>query len=508
MIGARQAVSTTDAETDVCILVEGCYPFVPGGVSSWIDWLMRTQPELTFSVVSLWPHRDGAKARYELPSNARALHQLYLQEFGTRPARRLPPEADIDDLGRALTGLLTHGGVARLADVSERIRELRRRVSPAELFNSPAGWQIARAMYEDQMPYGSFLHFFWAWRALLGGVLATLEFPLPKARVYHTISTGYAGVLAARAGLETGRPVLLTEHGIYTNERRIELLMAEWVTDTVDKGHALADPRLDLRDMWITAFEAYARTCYEGATEIITLYEDNQRAQRVLGALPPRMRVIANGIDPKRFAGIPQAADDAQPTVALIGRVVPIKDVKTFIASVKVLRGRVPGLKALVLGALDEDPDYVAECRQLVDVLGLAETIEFTGNVDIASYMSRIHAVALTSLSESQPLVLLEAGAAGIPFVATNVGSCREVLEGRRDEDPRLGRGGIVTNVVAPEEIASALHTLLTDHPMRRAMGMALKARVERHYRSEQASLAYSALYRRLIDTKEGQAAA
>ena len=496
----RLASPPAAAETDVCILVEGCYPYVPGGVSSWIDWLMKSQPELTFSVVSLWPRPDGIEQRYQLPPNASGgLHRLYLQDFGSSPIRRQVVPDGIDELGHALGRLLTHGGIAALLDASLRLTALRKEVSPAQLFNSPAGWQIARQMYDDQMPYGSFLHFFWAWRALLGGVLATLEFPLPRARIYHTISTGYSGVLAARAGLETGRPVLLTEHGIYTNERRIELLMADWVTDTIDKGHALADPRLDLRDMWITAFEAYARTCYEGATEVITLYEDNQRVQRVLGAAPAKLRVIANGIKLERFAGLAQAASDAVPTVAMIGRVVPIKDVRTFITAAKILSGRITGLRALIRGALDEDPDYVAECRQLVADLDAGGVITFTGNVDIAAYMPQIHVVALTSLSESQPLVLLEAGAAGIPFVATNVGSCREVLEGRSDESPQLGAGGIVTNVVAPEEIAAALQVLLENHPMRAAMGAALKARVERYYRSEQASAAYAELYARML---------
>ena len=90
------------------------------------------------------------------------------------------------------------------------------------------------------MPHESFLHFFWAWRALFGGLVATLSFPLPPARVYHTVSTGYAGLLAARAAVETGRPALITEHGIYTNERRIEILQADWIVDTVDKGFAIA----------------------------------------------------------------------------------------------------------------------------------------------------------------------------------------------------------------------------------------------------------------------------
>jgi polysaccharide biosynthesis protein PelF len=498
---AEAQLATQTGETDVCILVEGCYPFVPGGVSSWIDWLMKTQPELTFSVVSLWPRPDGHAPRYKLPPNATGgLHQLYLQDFGARPSRTRGDPDEIAALGQALTHLLVRGGIDALHDASQRLTALRARgISPAQLFNSPAGWQIAREMYEGQMPYGSFLHFFWAWRALLGGVLATLEFPLPKARVYHTISTGYSGVLAARAGLETGRPVLLTEHGIYTNERRIELLMAEWVTDTIDKGHALADPRLDLRDMWIAAFESYARTCYEGSTQVITLYEDNQRVQRVLGAEPGRLRVIANGIDLKRFAGLSQAPSGAVPTIAMIGRVVPIKDVKTFITAVKILSGRVKTVRALIMGPVDEDAGYVAECRQLVADLDVGHIVEFTGNVDIVAYMPQIHVVALTSLSESQPLTLLEAGAASIPFVATNVGSCREILEGRSDEAPHLGAGGIVTNVVAPGEIARALQTLLENHDQRRAMGAALKSRVEKFYRSEQASAAYTELYGRMI---------
>ena len=116
------------------------------------------------------------------------------------------------------------------------------------------------------------------------------------------------GVLAARAAFETGRPSILTEHGIYTNERRIELLMADWVSDTIDKGHALEDPRVDLRDIWVRAFEGYARTCYEGCSEVITLYEDNQLVQRTLGAASARqLKVIANGIDLNRFKDIKPA---------------------------------------------------------------------------------------------------------------------------------------------------------------------------------------------------------
>jgi glycosyltransferase involved in cell wall biosynthesis len=495
----RELAARGTADVDVALIVEGCYPFVPGGVSGWIDWLIRTRPETSFAVIALWPRPTDEKPRYQLPANVRRFETVYLQRFGAAPGGRLRNPQRLETMAAALDDFLSIGGANAFARVLDELSSLRQLGSPAQLFNSEAGWAIAELMYQRRMPYGSFLHYFWAWRALLGGVFATLDFELPRARAYHAISTGYAGVLAARAALETGRPALLTEHGIYTNERRIELLMADWVTDTIDKGHALADHRRDLRDMWIEAFEAFSRTCYDACANVITLYEDNQSVQRALGAQDRGLAVIANGIDVARFKDVVPAADDARPTIALIGRVVPIKDVKAYIAAAHILRQRIADLRAFILGPLDEDPEYTAECQALVAELGLETTVEFTGAVDVAAYLSRIHVVVLTSLSESQPLVLLEAGAAGVPFVATNVGSCREIIEGRSDESPQLGQGGIVTGLVAPVEIADACQRLLTDHALRHRYGETLKARVSRIYTSERAAAAYTDLYRRAL---------
>ncbi len=495
-----EAVPATPA--DVCIIVEGAYPFVPGGVSSWIDWLIKTQPGTTFCVVALLPKPAGAKPRYVRPPNVTGFQVVYLQDFGARPVKRLRVPQETDALAIALSRLTTIGGAGELADVSARLASVRRTISLPVLFNSPLAWRLVERMYAIEMPFASFLHYFWGWRALLGGLFATLECPLPPARIYHTISTGYAGVLAARAALETGRPSLLTEHGIYTNERRIELLMAEWVADTVDKGHALDDPRFDLRDMWVRAFEAYARTCYEVCAEVITLYGDNQRLQRVLGADPARLKVIANGIDLDRFAAITPAAETgaAQTSyhaIALIGRVVPIKDVKTYIRAARHLATRLPSLKAYIIGPTDEDEAYADECRQLVRDLHLEAVVEFTGAVNIVQYLPKVQVVVLTSLSESQPLVVLEAGASGIPFVATNVGSCREILEGRPDEIPNLGPGGIITDVVDDGAIADAVERLLRDPALRHEYGQTLKRRVSATYTSQQAAAAYTALYAR-----------
>lgn len=484
---------------DVCLIVEGCYPYVQGGVAGWIDWLIRSSPELTFAIVALWPRPAEAEARYQRPANVISYRNLYLQDFGDRPRLNLSMTDSVIPLAATLSTLTSEGGAAPMRALIDQLSQLRRRHVLPVVFNSPLAWEVVQRMYAQDMPQSSFLHYFWAWRALLGGLFAVAEFPLPKARIYHTISTGYAGLLAARAAIETGRPALLTEHGIYTNERRVELLMADWVADNIDKGHHLGDARVDLRDLWVQAFEAYARTCYETADTIVTLYGDNQRAERALGADPKRMRVIANGIDLDRFAGLTQADDEARPTMALIGRVVPIKDVKTYIAAAHILKERIPDVRALVLGPLDEDKAYAEDCLALVASLGLEDTVVFTGPVDVAKYFPEIHVAVLTSLSESQPLVLLEAGAAGVPFVATNVGSCREIIEGSATEVPALGAGGIVTGLVAPEEVAAAVGDLLSDHTRRRRAGAALKARVEASYTSAKAVSAYHHLYGELL---------
>jgi glycosyltransferase involved in cell wall biosynthesis len=492
-----QASAAYAAEADVCLIVEGCYPYVPGGVSSWIDWLLRTQPDTRFSIVAIVARAEARKPRYTFPDNVRGFSEIILHQPMThRRWGGRPRAAFADQLAEALIALTLGGGADELAHIIRLLDANARNLTAADLLNSRLAWDVVCRMYGTIMPQASFLHFYWAWRALFGGLFAILKAPLPKARTYHTISTGYAGLLAARAALETGRPALITEHGIYTNERRIEILMAEWIADTIEKGLAIADDRIDLRDVWMKAFDAYARACYDTCQAITTLYEANQRLQVSLGAKRERLKVIANGIEVAKLETLPRAGDDLPPTMALIGRVVPIKDVKTFLLAVAEVHSEIANLRALVLGPTDEDPSYFEECTALVRELGLDKALTFTGNVKLAEYLPKIHVVVLTSLSEAQPLVILEAGAAGIPCVTTDVGSCREMLEGASTESPPLGAGGFVTNLVAPKQIAAAVSKLLRDHALRRTYGETLRQRVRRYYGSDRARQGYLELYR------------
>lgn len=486
---------------DVCIIVEGAYPYVSGGVSAWVHGLIRRQADLKFCVVAILPNPPPPPAKYAAAPNQQALHHLYLSEVHRKLRWPRPGSFQQAEFDKAADDFLSSGGgLAELARVDRLLRPLAKAGRSADLLDSTLAWKLVCDLYDREMPHESFLHFFWAWRALFGGLVATLSFPLPPARVYHTVSTGYAGLLAARAAVETGRPAIITEHGIYTNERRIEILQADWIVDTIDKGFAIHDPRRDLRDFWSTAFESYARACYQACAEVITLHGDNQSAQMMQGAAPARMRIIPNGVDYQALSKLPPASADAPPTVALVGRVVPIKDIKTFLQAIKTLRSRVPQLRAFVLGPTDEQPDYYQDCKMLMRDLGLSETVRFTGQVDVMQYFPQIHVNVLTSLSESQPLSVLEAGAAGIPTVASNVGSCREILFGRSDEHPALGPAGILTDVSSPEQTAAAIGELLSDPDRRRRMGRTMQQRVERYYDLALVDYAYATIYRRHMD--------
>ena len=497
---ARQRVLRSPAEAfdaDVCLIVEGAYPYVSGGVSSWVDGLMRRHSSLRFCVVAILPEGPPPASKYPAPPNLTALHHLYLS--GSHGSRRWGSVRSLKrtDLFAAVDAFLRNGSVLELARINDLLAPMLKMQRTADLLNSPLAWELVCNLYDRAMPHESFLHFFWDWRALFGGLVATLGFPLPRAAIYHTVSTGYAGLLAARAAAETGRPAIVTEHGIYTNERRIEILQADWIVDTVDRGYSIEDPRRDLRDFWAGAFESYSKACYEACAEIITLHEANRSAQITLGANPSRIRIIPNGVDYQALSRLPRPAADQPPTVALVGRVVPIKDIKTFLQAIHLLRGQFPDLRTLVMGPTDEQPEYYDACKAMVAELDLSKRVEFTGKVNVTDYFPRLHVNVLTSLSESQPLSILEAGAAGIPTVATNVGACREMLLGRRDEEQELGAGGILTDVASPEQTAQAIAALIGDPERQRCMGQAMQQRVQRYYDLDFVDESYATIYQR-----------
>lgn len=496
-----------DPPADVCLILEGTYPYVTGGVATWVHDLIRAHSDLTFSIVCIRALDDGAPSRYELPDNVIALNPLYLHGMPQGTRRKPRDRLFLRRLGAHLEAFCCGGGLPALHGMNTLLAAHRTpdgdsRLGQALLMNSPDAWQVITDMYERAMPWSSFIDFFWTWRILAGCVLSVLLAPLPRARVYHAVSTGYAGILAARAHMETGRPSVLTEHGIYANERRIEVAVADWLFEGERRAFSIDQAQHDLRRMWMQSFASMSHATYATAEEIITLYGGNQVLQRQDGAPEHRLRVIPNGIDLRRFGslqktGLPGAGH--VPTVAFIGRVVPIKDVKTFLRACATVRETLPEIRVLIMGPDDEDPDYARECREMTTALGLDDCLEYTGRVRVDDYLPQIDVSVLTSISEAQPLIILECGAAAIPVVATDVGACREMILGAPEESPSFGAGGAITALANPAATAAALVPLLSDAVLRQDQGRNLQARVRALYDKTTIDGIYNALYHRMI---------
>lgn len=487
-------------KADVCLLLEGTYPFVQGGVSSWVNHLVRSMPELTFHIEHISPHRGFySEGRvYDVPDNVLDITEVFLHEY-----RVLPGDEEHGSLEkiRRFRSLLDDMRVGRSASFEDFVLALDEEHVESQVFDllqTRESWQVLVDAYRGDADDESFLNYFWTWRYTYLPVINVLAKRVPRCGVYHAVSTGYAGAMAAACRIRHHRPMLLTEHGIYAKERRIEINRAEWITDW-DSGEVVAERAAPFfKRFWRRHFDMLSRICYDNADEILTLFAGNREAQIQDGADPRKIRIVPNGVAVERFAACADARED-QPerpyTVALIGRVCPIKDIVTFIYAMRVVIDRVPDAVGRILGPTAEDPEYVRQCRDLIAALDLEGKVTLEGRVNVLEELPKIDVCALTSISEGQPLVILEAGAAAVPTVATDVGSCEELLTGRTVDDRRLGVGGRITPIASPGKTAEALLELYASPTLRRRMGESMQRRVQTLYDQRDMVAAYRALY-------------
>jgi glycosyltransferase involved in cell wall biosynthesis len=486
---------------DVALLLEGTYPFVRGGVSSWVRRLIDGLPEITFSVTFL----GGRRSDYGPPAYARSPNVRHFEcEYLFEPPEREPGPVRLDGVA-ALAGMdalhdalrttgaeegldpAALGCMARLLAEPDRAR--------AEFLHSDAAWQRIREGHRRECPEGSFTDYFWTVRAMHASIfaLADLARMLPPARVYHAVSTGYAGLLGAILHHQRGRPLILSEHGIYTKERLIDLASAERMPG---EGGDASAPSFGRR-LWMRFFQGLGRIAYASADIVTSLYDGNRRRQIEDGADPARTRVIPNGVDVERFKPLRAARPPRpRPVLGFLGRVVPIKDVKSFVRTMKAVVAQCPDAQGWIVGPTSEDPSYAAECTQLSATLGLERNLKFAGFLPAEEILPELGLLVLTSISEALPLVVLEAFASGLPVVTTDVGACRELVEGRTPEDRALGAAGAVVPIAAPEATARAALALLHDPERWRAAQQPALRRVETYYSESHVLESYRGIYR------------
>ncbi len=465
----------------VCIIAEGSYPYITGGVSSWVHSLVHGMPEHEYAIYAIAAQEKMKdQFKYALPSNVEQVDQVFLDAFRQEEARWGRRYHLSFSERQALVSLL----MGEQLDWENVFRFFHsdRLSTVTEFLTSKDFFDIVQIVCEKKYTEIPFTEMFWTIRSMVLPLFILLKSPVPKWGLYHSVSTGYAGVIGGLAKFLYGNPFIITEHGIYTREREEEIIKATWV-----KSY--------LKDLWIDHFYALSSCAYQNADEVVTLFPRNKEIQIEIGCAAEKISIIPNGIRAEEYQRLP--GKDPNDTVINIGaivRVVPIKDIKTMIQSFAIVKQELSSVRFYIFGSTDEDEEYYQECCQLAESLELQDLI-FTGNVNLKEYLGKMDIFVLTSISEGMPLAVLEGFAAGKPFVTTDVGCCKELVYGLGDD---FGPAGYVLPVMHYEEIGKAMLVLCRNEGVRLKMGENGLKRIRTFYTHEQFIEGYKSLYNQL----------
>jgi glycosyltransferase involved in cell wall biosynthesis len=243
----------------------------------------------------------------------------------------------------------------------------------------------------------------------------------------------HASILARLAHVLTGIPVVCTIHSeIECSHRKTSARFREWIYRVTDA--------------------ACSRT---------TAVSERIRQRYVLERIVPshRIEVIDNGVDPERFRPCPErrlrtrtALDWQDSFVWLaVGRLELAKDYPNLIEAFQKVREESPFSKLALAGEGRLRP----QIAHLIQCNGLQGAVSLLGSrTDVPDLMNACDALVMCSAWEGGPLVLLEAGAAGRPVVATDVGAATQIV--------LPGKTGLLVPPGDPVALAQAMTKLMT----------------------------------------------
>lgn len=459
------------------IIAEGSYPYIFGGVSNWLQQLIENMPDINFKILSIMPNQsDLPDYKYTIPKNVLAIDTVFMDGCSKSkfPLQRhnILTKDDINLLESFVnfTDDFDWSKLVRLLDSDKK------KICPNSLLQGKAMWEHIVQRYERDFSFLGFNSYIWTVKSMLTPLLHFINEIDFEADFYHALSTGYAGIVGAALKSKYEKPLILTEHGMYVKEREQELKDIDWIHE-------------DYKKLWIDFFYFMTKGCYTNSDIIISLYEGSSMIQKSHGAPPDKLQVIPNGVDIKRFP------DSASPRknmiIGSIIRVVPIKDVETMLRSFRIVLDYMPDVLFQIVGPYDEDKEYFDTCQSIAEDLSLTDHVVFAGCLDISTIINDIDILVFTSISEGQPLAILEGMASGIPIVATNVGDCPKLLL----EDENEGPCGIITKNHSPDDTAKAIIRLIDDENLRKTIGYNGRHRIERNYNIEKVISSYRTIY-------------
>ncbi len=215
------------------------------------------------------------------------------------------------------------------------------------------------------------------------------------------------------------------------------------------------------------------------------------------GRDPRKIQVIRNGVDLEAFD--PKTVDGSTvrrefglekdtPLIGIVGRMTPQKGHMDLLTALVQIKAAVPTVRVLIVG----DGPLRAELVQFTRSRSLEDRCIFAGmREDIPTIMGALDVVALPSLSEGLPFILLEAMAMGKPVVATRVNGISEVVEDAVT--------ALLVPPRAPTMLAEAIIALLINQELRSKLGAAARQLVERRFGLQRMIYEVERLYKELL---------
>lgn len=227
--------------------------------------------------------------------------------------------------------------------------------------------------------------------------------------------------------------------------------------------------------------------------------------QALIGAArisPDRVVAIPNGVDLHRLEqsfARPDAANLPDGfRIATVGRLDPVKGLEYFLNAAALVAPQARDARFVITG----DGPMRSALEQQARALGLTERVSFTGyREDVAAMLPCFDLFVHPSLSEGLANALLEAMAAGLPVVATDIGANAEAVQHRSS--------ALLVPPADAHALADAIMELYRNRALAADLGRAARARVIQHFGLTRAVAAYLTLYRALAARgRDTQAAA
>lgn len=210
---------------------------------------------------------------------------------------------------------------------------------------------------------------------------------------------------------------------------------------------------------------------------------------------PDRVQTIYNGLDLADWDDTSLSEVPRQRLlVTTIGNIRRVKGHDVFIKAAAALAPGFPHVDFSIAGGVLE-PAYFEELQILVRDLNLSGRFSFAGSItDLHQHLSAADIFVLPSRSEGFSNAIVEAMAASLPVIATNVGGNAEAVQN--------GVTGIIVPAEDPESLAVAMTRLLSAPAQAKAMGVAGKQRVAEKFTTDAMMLQTTAAYRKLLDRR------